>query len=125
MWDFYDPGMSRPFTLQYNRIVGLCAALGLSGCAVIGEVEYKEFTPVPVQARQMNEVRLTWEVREDVADYCLKASPTRGHLWLPKPVACAVWITATRECKVVTGPNPNHVVLGHEVRHCFEGHFHR
>jgi len=25
---------------------------------------------------------------------------------------------------VVTGPNPNHVVLGHEVRHCFEGHFH-
>jgi hypothetical protein len=68
---------------------------------------------------------LTWEVREDVADYCLKVSPARGHLWLPKPVACAVWITATRECKVVTGPNPNHVVLGHEVRHCFEGHFHR
>jgi hypothetical protein len=41
-----------------------------------------------------------------------------------EPIACAVWTKTTNECKIITGPNPNHLVLGHEVRHCFEGHFH-
>ena len=72
----------------------------------------------------MHQVKLTWEVREDVGEYCQKKQSKGGNLQLVQPIACAVWVKATSECKVITGPNPNHLVLGHEVRHCFEGHFH-
>ncbi len=101
-------------------------ASAMSGCAVVGETEYQEFKPMPSHARVMNHVKLTWEVREDAGDYCKKAQSksNSGKLQPGQPIACAVWVKATSECKVVTGPNPNHVVLGHEVRHCFEGHFH-
>ena len=103
----------------------LCLVLFFSGCAAIGEAEYQAFTPMRSDARLMNQVKLTWEVRSDVGDYCLQAQNSKGNLNPVKPLACAMWVAASNECKVVTGPNPNHVVLGHEVRHCFEGHFHR
>jgi hypothetical protein len=102
----------------------LCLAMVLTGCAAIGEAEYKAFTPMPSDARLMNQVKLTWEVRADVGDYCLQVQNNQASLNPVKPLACAIWVAASQECKVVTGPNPNHVVLGHEVRHCFEGHFH-
>jgi hypothetical protein len=106
------------------NICMLCLAMVLTGCAAIGEAEYKAFTPMPSDARLMNQVKLTWEVRADVGDYCLQAQNNQASLNPVKPLACAIWVAASQECKVVTGPNPNHVVLGHEVRHCFEGHFH-
>ncbi len=99
-------------------------AVGLMGCAVVGETEYKEFKPMPANARIMNQVKLTWEVREDVGEFCRRAQSKGSHVQSGQPVACAIWVKATSECKVITGPNPNHLVLGHEVRHCFEGHFH-
>jgi hypothetical protein len=115
-----------PRFLHLKRISYLlCLALGLTGCAAIGEAEYQAFTPLPADARVMNQVKLTWEVRSDVGDYCLQAQNNKDKLNPVKPLACAMWVAASNECKVVTGPNPNHVVLGHEVRHCFEGHFHR
>ncbi len=99
-------------------------AMGLTGCAVVSQTEYQEFKPMPADARVMNHVKLTWEVRQDVSEYCGKSQSKGSPLQLMQPIACAVWIKATNECKVITGPNPNHLVLGHEVRHCFEGHFH-
>lgn len=102
----------------------LWLAVGVCGCASIGEAEFHAFTPKAPEKRLMNQVKLTWEVREDVGDFCLRAQNNQGNLMRVKPLACAIWTAATQECKVVTGPNPNHVVLGHEVRHCFEGHFH-
>ncbi len=117
---------SPPCLNDCTRLLGmLCLAVAVTGCAAIGEAEYQAFKPMPSNARLMNQVKLTWEVREDVGDYCLRAQNNQGNLKQIKPLACAIWVAASQECKVVTGPNPNHVVLGHEVRHCFEGHFHR
>ena len=110
------------------RLYTLCMVWSvalISGCTTIGEVEYQAFTPMKPDARLMNQVKLTWEVREDVGDFCMRTQKNQANLTQVKPLACAMWVAATNECKVVTGPNPNHVVLGHEVRHCFEGHFHR
>ena len=98
-------------------------AMGLTGCAVVSQTEYQEFKPMPADARVMNRVKLTWEVRQDVSEYC-KSQSKGSPLQLVEPIACAVWTKTTNECKIITGPNPNHLVLGHEVRHCFEGHFH-
>jgi hypothetical protein len=111
--------------LQSARLLIVCmVGAALVGCAGLSETEYLAFTPVPANARVMNQVKLTWEVRDDVGDYCQKVNTKGSNLQTVQPIACAVWVKATNECKVVTGPNPNHLVLGHEVRHCFEGHFH-
>ncbi len=115
----------RSFIARIARLgwLGYWLLTGLTGCAVVSQTEYQEFKPMPANARVMNHVKLTWEVREDVGEYCQR-SQSKSHLQVVQPIACAVWIKATNECKVITGPNPNHLVLGHEVRHCFEGHFH-
>jgi hypothetical protein len=116
---------SRHFLSSAYTLCILWLAALISGCTSISEVEYQGFTPMKPETRLMNQVKLTWEVREDVGDFCMRAQNNQGNLTHVKPIACAMWVAAKNECKVVTGPNPNHVVLGHEVRHCFEGHFHR
>ena len=121
----YDAPMLSTSHIRATRILWvLCFCAWVQGCAVVSETEYKEFTPMAPHSRVMNHINLTWEVREDVGDYCKQAQKKAGTSNAP-PIACAVWVASSNQCKVITGPNPNHVVLGHEVRHCFEGHFHR
>ena len=105
-------------------VLPILITVGLTGCAMVSQTEYADFKPMPPKARVINNVKLTWEVREDVGDYCLSTQKRLGKSQGAAPLACAIWTASLNECKVVTGPNPNHVVLGHEVRHCFEGNFH-
>jgi len=105
-----------------------CTAL--TACQSAGGVhlaahEIENFTAKPTQQRIMNAVKLRWEVRPDVADYCAKVSGMdRERAYFTPPLACSIWSVAAQECTIVTGPNTSHLALGHEVRHCFEGHFH-
>ena len=123
----YDADMA---LLQSRAVLCIAAvSMGLSyaslmGCASVAQAEYEEFKPMPASARIMNQVKLSWEVRPDVGAVCLQAQKNKSALNTVEPIACAIWSAATKECRVITGPNPNHVVLGHEVRHCFEGQFH-
>jgi len=88
--------------------------------------EFNAFNAMPTQNRIMNNVWIKWEVRDDVAQYCARAYQMgREQAYLTPPLACAIWDAVKTECTVVTGPVTSHVALGHEVRHCFEGHFHR
>lgn len=36
--------------------------------------------------------------------------------------ACARY--TNKSCTIITGPETSHAILGHELRHCFEGKFH-
>lgn len=97
-----------------------------AGGGVIPAAEYALFTPKPMEQRVIQEVKLRWEVREDVAQYCAKSMGMgQEQAYMTPPVACAVWHVAKKECVVITGKETSHVALGHEVRHCFEGHFHK
>lgn len=88
--------------------------------------EMSPFTPASTDQRVMNTVKLRWEVRDDVASYCANATGMdKERAYTTPPLACAIWSVAARECTIVTGRQTTHVALGHEVRHCFEGHFHR
>ena len=88
--------------------------------------EFASFNVMPAQYRIMNQVRINWEVRDDVAHFCAHAkSMGREQSYLTPPMGCAIWDILRAECTVVTGPLTSHVALGHELRHCFEGHFHR
>lgn len=118
--------------LRRVRLVGAIGVMvSLTACQTMGGVmihasEYEAFTALPVEQRIMKEVKLRWEVREDVTEYCAKSTGMgREQAFFTPPLACAVWHVANKECVVVTGKQTTHVALGHEVRHCFEGHFHK
>jgi hypothetical protein len=92
----------------------------------VHKAELSEFTPMPVQNRAMNAVKMRWEVRDDVADYCAAATGMgKERAYTTPPLACAIWSVSAKECTIVTAKVTTHLALGHEVRHCFEGHFHQ
>ena len=107
------------------------ALMVLTGCASVQGPslpvsELESFVPMPKQARLMNDVKVRWEVRENVSEVCSRAaqlSPTKA--WMTPPLACAMWNVASKECVIITGKKLSHLELGHELRHCFEGNFHR
>lgn len=109
-----------------GMLVAVLSACQTLGAGYISASEMDEFQALPTEKRVMNEVRIRWEVREDVAAYCAKASGMgREQAYVTPPLACAIWSTSQKECTIVTSRTTTHVALGHEVRHCFEGHFHR
>jgi hypothetical protein len=102
-----------------------CLAGQLAACNTLPMEEYAEFAPQPANKRIMNQVKISWEVREDVADFCAKQKGmSKDAAFLSPPLACAIWNVPRKECTVVTGSKTTHLALGHEIRHCFEGHFH-
>jgi hypothetical protein len=83
------------------------------------------FEAKPPAQRVMNEVKVRWEVRDDVAPYCAKVTGMdRERAYITPPLACAIWSVAAKECIIVTSRKTTHLALGHELRHCFEGHYH-
>ena len=106
--------------------VYLAACQSTGGGAYLSASEVESFTPLPAEKRAMTTVKLRWEVRPDVAEYCASSMGLdKERAYTTPPLACAIWSVRTKECTIVTGPTTTHLALGHEVRHCFEGHFHR
>lgn len=102
--------------------------LFLGGCGtvyVVGD-ETGNFTAMTKDSRPHDLTRIDWDVREDASEYCLsvgggkRAGLARG----ARPIACAILYRHESRCVVVTNARTNHTVLGHEMRHCFEGNFH-
>lgn len=112
------------------RLTLPCACLLLAACQTVNsdfvhKAELSEFTPMPVQNRTMNAVKMRWEIRDDVAAYCAAATGMgKERAFTTPPLACAIWSVSAKECTIVTAKVTTHLALGHEVRHCFEGHFH-
>ncbi len=96
----------------------------LSGCYTIAQSEYENFTAQPVDKRILNDIQLSWDIKPDATDFCAKILKSSQIDTGSTPVACAIWTVVNKHCTIITTPNPNHVVLGHELRHCFEGKFH-
>lgn len=110
----------------------LLSVMVLTGCATtqasprLPAAELESFTPAPKSARVMDEVKVRWEVHANVSEFCGRAARlSTAQAFFTPPVACAMWNVATKECVIITGPQATHVALGHELRHCFEGNFHR
>lgn len=118
-----------------NRLLLMTAFVFLlalvSGCQSVGggllpAKEFADFTAKSQEDRIMQKVSLRWEIRDDVAEYCARSiGMGREQAYFTPPLACAVWHVKRKECVIVTGKVTSHVALGHEVRHCFEGHHHQ
>lgn len=110
-------------------VAGVVLLSSLTGCASmqasIPLSELDSFVAKPEAQRVLNQVRVRWEVRDDVSQHCgQKVASLGAQNVQAAPIACAVWNVATKECVIYTGRQVAHVTLGHELRHCFEGHFH-
>ncbi len=81
----------------FRRLVIGCSAgvlMVLTGCASMQGAslpisELETFIPVPVQARIMNEVKIRWEVRDNVTEVCSRAaqlSPSQAWMTPHRPV---------------------------------------
>lgn len=112
-------------------LTSVCVLMVLTGCAsmqgtTLPVSELESFVPVPTHARLMNDVKVRWEIRENVVELCSRAAKiSTTQAWMTPPLACAMWNVASKECVIITGKKVSHVELGHELRHCFEGSFHR
>lgn len=67
---------------------------------------------------------IRWVVVDDPDAECRAASKNRNEFSERRGVirACARYTSTT--CTIITGPETSHAILGHELRHCFEGRFH-
>lgn len=83
------------------------------------------YKPFNATKRFTDKTEITWRVVDDV----VKACNEEGHKRFKNfkglgttPAACAVW--EKDKCLIITSKRPNMHELGHEVRHCFQGHWH-
>eukprot|EP01041_Mallomonas_annulata_P032892 gene32892-55442_t len=60
-----------PFFIMLSVFLVACQSVNAD---FVHKAELSEFTPIPVQNRTMNAVKLRWEVREDVAAFCATAT---------------------------------------------------
>ena len=99
----------------------------LTGCAtgptntvVLNFNEDQRFTtPAGVTARRIVWVTLSYE---ELQTKCLSITGTRPGAF-KRFLGCAA--IGGQSCTVYTATDTNHQLLGHEVRHCFHGNFHR
>jgi hypothetical protein len=72
------------------------------------------------------DVRIAWYVVQDVPQTCAMAGALKGARtrYNPNMIACAVRFLDGQACVIYTARRLSLAVLGHEVRHCFEGAWH-
>jgi hypothetical protein len=72
-------------------------------------------------------VRIVWIKAKDVDASCEAESVRRGNGGFggKKQYGCAFWEPNHASCTIITPKTTNLAVLGHEVRHCFQGNFHQ
>jgi hypothetical protein len=99
----------------------LLLALVATGCQMVMHIPHElAFEAKPV----MNDVQIKWISATDPTKECKRLFPDSMSSYRII-AACAGWDQTTNTCVVVTGSQTSHQVLGHEVRHCFEGNFHQ
>jgi hypothetical protein len=94
----------------------LALSVSLSGCVI--HLVPQEVT-LPLGTRT---VQVTRVVVKDVDKTCQSMG-----LYVPKGLksyGCATWNSTLTRCTMYLGQETTHRVKGHELHHCFEGHFH-
>lgn len=72
------------------------------------------------QKLEYEEMRITWETTNDVVTACNTMMYKKK--FNPNVIACAQ--RSGIVCRVITKPDLNLAILGHEIRHCYEGAWH-
>lgn len=79
-------------------------------------------------ANRNTNVTVTWQYSDDIQTACNKQRTENGEPPYPFDVqACSVWYenNGKTTCTIITKKNLTMWSLGHEIRHCFQGAFHK
>ena len=97
----------------------------LAGCAVlfVRPIDVVGFKPKSAEDRVMNNPRVSIIYVDDIDAFCKRKV---GMMFRSgqRYMACAQWFTDAEECRIYISHRYAFEYLGHELRHCFEGHFH-
>ena len=103
--------ISLPFLL-------LSICLLISGCSFSLFIpEEDSFTP----SKSSSQVNVTWLVVDNTTASCKQYFPEFMEKY-PFIISCTGW--SNDVCVIITSKITTHQILGHELRHCFEGNFH-
>lgn len=106
-----------------KRILGLIIiACTLTGCTTLMVDE--SFKALPAQERSIVSPNVDWVATSDAIQICEALSKHSKGAILKTDHGCSVWSKAAKQCTIFTLNETYHSVLGHEFRHCVEGHFH-
>lgn len=91
------------------------------------------YTMFNTNKNQFNEVTISWVSVKDIQRSCEAESKRRGNSGFGYPIdACSFWDDkkdwsgkTKRACTIFTTKKTNTDTLGHEVRHCFQGDYHK
>jgi hypothetical protein len=74
-----------------------------------------------IQKPEAQTVTITWITAGDITKHCESVGlPYRYDGWL----GCATVSVDGKSCVIYTNKHTSHEILGHEIRHCFQGNFH-
>lgn len=97
--------------------------LALSSSAIAGP-----FTKFDATKNMTNHSMITWDQVDDVQKACEAESRRRGLGGFKIQVeACSFWgkRLMVDVCHIITEKSTNLDTLGHEMRHCFQGAYHK
>jgi hypothetical protein len=110
--------MSNRYVVKFLSIAMLVSLVGCAGAQPMPpsgkhDLEFTAQSTYPIK-------RVEWIVVDDIDAACRGMSPLmEGRRY----VGCTQFNATS--CRVYTGRNTTLSVLGHEMRHCFEGHWHK
>jgi hypothetical protein len=84
--------------------------------------------PFPARNNFTNQSNITWRYVANVQPECERESKRLGLGGFGYSIeACSFWQkrNGKDQCTIITGLNPNFNTVGHEIRHCFQGRFHK
>ena len=74
--------------------------------------------------KNVHTVQVSWYAVGNVKQVCDDLFKAHGIKTIFMVQGCAVWKEDFSQCTIITSTNTSTHILGHELRHCFEGNFH-
>ena len=104
-----------------KKAIAVVAMLVTTNTFAYYEDPHQQFDMTHNMTNQMN---ITFIQTKDVQGTCNKESKQRNLGGFGYSVeACSFW--SKTECTIITSPTANFHTIGHEVRHCLQGNFHK
>jgi hypothetical protein len=100
------------------KIMFAAIMLTLSGCSSLVIENQHVKAELGKDTSQVTWIRLPFNELQKVCSRAYK------HIESNPYQACAVWSPNRKLCYIYTGLETTHQILGHELRHCFQGNFH-
>ena len=107
-----------------KKAIAVVLALAFTNVYAYNETPYDKFS---TNSNFTKEVKVVWVGVDNVRATCDAESKKRGLGGLNVPMeACSFWDKgfSGNTCTVFTPKKLDYWIIGHEMRHCFQGNFH-